>query len=226
MIIYDSARSSPSSGFVRIKNFKKKFLEIIASSLVTFSIVSLIFYFFPIVKEEVKFLGVEKESTRLTFGDLIVKMDAYDARVEGLDPYFSISIPKINASADIIPNVDINNPDEYLSALKRGVAHARGTSFPDQEKTIYLFSHSTNSPLNFNEYNAVFYLLRKLEKKDKIYVYFLNRKHVYEVTEKVITDSTDTSWLESTGEGERLVLQTCDPPGTTLKRLIIVARPI
>jgi len=226
MIIYDSSRSSPSSGFVRIKNLKKKFLEIVASSLVTFSIVSLIFYFLPIIKEEIGYLGVEKETTKLTFGDLIVKMDAYDARMEGLDPYFSISIPKINASADIIPNIDINNSVEYLSALKRGVAHARGTSFPNQDKTIYLFSHSTNSPLNFNEYNAVFYLLKKLEKKDKIYVYFLNKKYTYEVTEKVITDSTDTSWLDNTTDGERLVLQTCDPPGTTLKRLIIVARPI
>ena len=71
--------------------------------------------------------------------------------------------------ANIIPNIDPGNPDEYLGALKKGVAHARGTSFPSQGRNIYLFSHSTNSPLNFSEYNAVFYLLRKLEKKDKIY---------------------------------------------------------
>lgn len=225
MIIYEAGKS-PQKGFVKVRNFKNKFLEIFASSLITFSIVSLIFYFFPIVKEEIKFWGVKKETNRLTFGDLIVKMDAYEASINNLDPYFSISIPKIDAKANIISNVDPNNSEEYLNVLKKGVAHSKGTNFPGQGKTIYLFSHSTNSPLNFSEYNAVFYLLRKLEAKDKIYVYFLNKKYVYEVTEKLIVDSSDTSWLNDNGRGERLVLQTCDPPGTSLNRLIIVAKPI
>lgn len=216
IVIYDSQKIAR----------KKKLLEIISSSLITFSIVSLAFYFFPILKEEVKFWSVKKENTRLTFGDLIVKMNAYEAWSNQIDPYFSIYIPKIDAKANIIPNIDPSNPDEYLQALKRGVAHARGTNFPGQGNNIYLFSHSTNSPLTFSEYNAVFYLLRKLDKKDKIYVYFLNKKHVYEVTNVIVTEANDTSWLNDDGSGERLVLQTCDPPGTSLKRLLVIARPI
>ncbi|HCR36253.1 hypothetical protein A2130_04945 [Candidatus Woesebacteria bacterium GWC2_33_12] len=216
IVVYDS------QNFTR----RRKLLEIIASSFITFSIVSLTFYFFPILKEEIKFWNVKKENTRLGFGDLIVKMDAYDAWSNNLDPYFSIHIPKIDAKANIVPNIDPGNPDEYLLALKKGVAHARGASFPGQESNVYLFSHSTNSPLNFSEYNAVFYLLRKLEKKDKIYVYFLNKKYVYEVTDIVIADANDTSWLNEKGQGERLILQTCDPPGTSLKRLIVIANPV
>lgn len=216
IVVYDSQKVAR----------KKKFLEIIASSLITFSIVSLAFYFFPILKEEIKFWNVKKENTRLTFGDLIVKMDAYEAWNNQIDPYFSIHIPKIDAKANIVPNIDPSNPDEYLEALKRGVAHARGTGFPGQGNNVYLFSHSTNSPLNFSEYNAVFYLLRKLEAKDKIYVYFLNKKYVYEVTDIVVADADDTSWLNDNEQGERLVLQTCDPPGTTLKRLIVIAKPL
>ena len=83
IVVYDS----------QIVTRKRRFLEIIASSLITFSVVSLIFYFFPILKEEIKFWNVKKENTRLGFGDLIVKMDASEAWDNNLDPYFSIDIP-------------------------------------------------------------------------------------------------------------------------------------
>jgi LPXTG-site transpeptidase (sortase) family protein len=226
IVIYDSSKAS-QRGFVKIRNYKRKFLEILASSLITFSIVSLLFYFYPILREEIKYRNVKQEFVKVGFGDLILKMDAYDASVEGLDPYYSISIPKIDAKATIIPNVDPNNPDEYMIALKKGVAHAKGTNFPGQNKNIYLFSHSTTaSPLYISRYNAVFYLLRKLSVKDKIYIYFLSKKYVYEVTEVKRISSNDTSWLQDQGIGEVLILQTCDPPGTTINRLIVVAKPL
>lgn len=230
MIIYESNKLQ-KSGFVKVRIGLKytilyHTLRILASSLITFSAVSLFFYYWPIVKEEVSYLKVGRENTKLGFGDLIQRMDAHDAIIDGIDPFFSISVPKINARANIIPNVDSNNQEEYLESLKKGVAHAKGTNFPGQSKLIYLFSHSTNSPLNFSEYNAVFYLLRKLEKNDKIYVYFLNKKYVYQVVEKRTSEAGDTSWLNDDGNGEKLVLQTCDPPGTSFKRLIVVATPI
>ena len=48
----------------------------------------------------------------------------------------------------------------------------------------------------------------------------------YVVQDKVITDSLDTSWLIDQGKGEVLVLQTCDPPGTSLNRLVVEAVPV
>ncbi len=230
MIVYQSGKSK-TSGYVIVRyGLKRRFLyhslRIIASSMITFSVVSVLFYFLPILKEEIGYLNVKEVETKLGFGDLIQRMDASDAIIDGVEPFFSISIPKIDAKANIISNVDSSNPDEYLESLKRGVAHAKGTNFPGQNKLVYLFSHSTNSPLNISNYNAVFYLLRKLEKNDKIYIYFLNKKYVYQVIDKRIASGNDTSWLKDTGEGEKLVLQTCDPPGTSLKRLIIIAKPI
>lgn len=230
MIIYESSKLQ-KSGYVNVHqevrySLKYHLIRILASSLVTFSIVSILFYYIPILREEIGYLKVDNREAKLGFGDLVQRMDASDAIQDGIDPFFSISIPKIDAKANIIPNVDSNNSKEYLESLTKGVAHARGTNFPNQKKLIYLFSHSTNSPLNFSEYNAVFYLLRKLEKNDKIYIYFLNKKYVYQVVEKRVTEANDTSWLQDDGKGERLVLQTCDPPGTSLKRLIIVAVPI
>jgi LPXTG-site transpeptidase (sortase) family protein len=77
----------------------------------------------------------------------------------------------------------------------------------------------------------VFYLLGKLEAGDSVIVFFADKKYVYEVTGKKSVSADDTSWLDindpgSEGSGEELLLQTCDPPGTTWRRLIVVAKPI
>ncbi len=196
----------------------------LGAGLIAFAIVGVIFSFWPIAQSEFLYRFGAKDQVKISkFAEIIGKSQAKEL---GLDPYFSIFIPKINAKAKVVPNVNAASPNDYLAALQEGVAHAAGTNFPGQGKTIYLFSHSTDSPVNIARYNAVFYLLRKLEKGDRIIIYFLGQEHVYVVTDKFITEANDTGWLKDDGNGERLILQTCDPPGTSWKRLIVVARPI
>ncbi len=138
---------------------------------------------------------------------------------------FAIYIPKIAASAKIIPNVDPANEAEYMDALSRGVAQARGTCFPGNSCRIFLFSHSSGAPFSSIEYNTTFYLLSKLEAGDQIWVYYHGKNFLYLVTDKKIVDSANTEYLTNTGDTEELVLQTCDPPGTTLNRLLVFAKP-
>lgn len=144
------------------------------------------------------------------------------------DTNFSVYIPKINAKARVVQNVDPADPKAYTNALKQGIAHAWGSAIPGEGKGIYLFAHSTNGPWNVSQYNAVFYLLRELkpEENDSIYVFSGGKLSKYKVAEKHITEAHDVSWLENAGSGpERLILQTCWPPGTIWKRLIVVAHP-
>ena len=88
-----------------------------------------------------------------------------------------------------------------------------------------MFAHSTDSPINIIRYNAIFYLLRELDRGDEIEVYFAGVKHRYIVTDKKIVEPTDVQYLTPTNNEskEQLILQTCWPPGTTLKRLLIFA---
>lgn len=142
------------------------------------------------------------------------------------DPLFSILIPKIGASAAVIPNVDPNDEQAFRRALQYGVAHARGTVFPGLNGNTYLFAHSTDSWWNVGRYNAVFYLLKDLEKGDDVIVFFENRRYNYKVTEKYIADPSDVSLLvNNRGYEQKLILQTCWPPGTTWKRLFVIAKP-
>ena len=144
----------------------------------------------------------------------------------GVTSYFSVVIPKIDAKANVVANVDTSNKKEYLDALSKGIAHAKSTNFPGQNGRIFLFSHSTDSPVNFARYNAIFYLLKKLSKGDEIIVFFADKKYKYEVTDTKITSPDDTSWLLGKMGEEELVLMTCDPPGTTWNRLMVVAKPL
>lgn len=143
------------------------------------------------------------------------------------DTSFSLVIPKIGATTKIAANVDPANEAEFLPVLQQEVAHAKGSVFPGIAGTTYLFAHSTDNFWDVGRYNAVFYLLKDLKPGDDIVVFFENRRHNYVVDKSVIVDPSDVSALTKAQEGgkEQLVLQTCWPPGTTWKRLLVFAKP-
>ena len=143
-----------------------------------------------------------------------------------IDPLFNILIPKIGANARVFPNVDPSSEDAFIPVLKKGVAHSEGTFFPGQPGNIYLFAHSTDNFWDVGRYNAIFYLLKDLDKGDDVVVFFQNVRHNYVVKEKKIIAPQEVSYITKARTGkELLVLQTCWPPGTTWQRLLVFAEP-
>ncbi len=144
-----------------------------------------------------------------------------------LDQQFHITIPSIGIDSNIIANVDINNQKEYEASLKKGIAHAKGTALPGEDggitKTIFLFAHSTNATWNIATYNALFYSLKDMNVGDQIDILFWGEKYTYTVTDKKIVEPNDVAFLDPQMEKEQLILQTCWPPGTSSKRLLIFA---
>lgn len=136
---------------------------------------------------------------------------------------FGIVVEKINANARVVANVDPADENAYTQALAEGVAHAKGTNYPGEIGNIYLFSHSTDAPWNIIRYNAIFYLLNKLEAGDKIILFYKGRRYDYIVFDKAITPASDTKYLVDSYNKSVLTLQTCDPPGTIINRLIVRA---
>jgi len=138
---------------------------------------------------------------------------------------FSLTIPKIDLEAKVIPNVDAANPDEYKAALKEGVAQAKGTGFPGQGKMIYIFGHSTDYAWNVQTYNALFYQVKDLTTGDLVQTKLGDKTYEYKVIDRQIVDPTDMSLIDKHASDDVLILQTCYPPGTTWKRLLVVASP-
>lgn len=137
---------------------------------------------------------------------------------------FTLLIPKISLNSKVFPNVDPSNKEEYLSVLKNGVAHAKFTAFPGTEGLVYIFGHSTDFPWNIQQYNALFYDIKDLKEGDEIIVLYNNKPYVYKTLYQKIIDNDNLVYLNSQTNAKMLVLQTCWPPGTTWKRLIVVAQ--
>lgn len=237
-VIYDGGAKSHGEVQVQASLATRLFYGLvqgIGAGIIGFVVISLLFTFGPLVKEETMYsLGLKTKVSENGFGNLVSGVSAEsEAKVRaeaaslGLDSYFSVYIPKIDAKERIIANVDTANKADYEDALLKGVGHARGTYFPGQGRNIFLFAHSTDSSVNFARYNAVFYLLPKLETGDKIIIYFADKKYQYQVTDKITTSAKDTKWvLNPPVDGETLILQTCYPPGTTWQRMLILAKPV
>lgn len=137
---------------------------------------------------------------------------------------FGIVIEKIDANAKIVANVNPANERQYVSALQFGVAQALGSTPPGEKGNLYLFSHSTDAPWNIIRYNAIFYLLKELDQGDRVIIFYQNKRYDYIVFDKTIASPTDISYLTNKYDVPVLTLQTCDPPGTLINRLIVRAK--
>lgn len=170
---------------------------------------------------------VPEESTTLAkpagsrFGDLLLGGSEV---ITPVSTDFGIVVEKIGANAKVVPNVDPGDEKSYTKALAQGVAHAKGTSYPGQRGNIYLFSHSVDAPWNIVRYNAVFYLLNKMEVGDRVIMFYQGRRYDYLVFDKAIAKPDDTHFLTDSYDQSVLTLQTCDPPGTLFNRLIVRAK--
>lgn len=200
----------------------KSWVRRIGNGFLLTALIGFLLIWGPLLKEELIFRFKKNVSSQLFFGDLI-KASSLNSSLVVPDLNFSLIIPKIDARVKIFPNVDASNPKEYLPVLKKGVAHARGTVFPGMKGSIFLFAHSTDAPWNIIRYNAIFYLLGKLEKDDEIILVYGGKRFNYRVLEKKIVDVTETSFFTQKEE-ELLVLQTCYPPGTTRRALLVFAK--
>lgn len=136
---------------------------------------------------------------------------------------FSIVIPKIGVNATVIPGVNPASKIGYNEALTKGVAHASTSFYPNENGTVYLFSHSTNYEWFVDDLNAVFYLVKNLEKGDVVVIMYLGTRYTYEITDKLIVSPREISYLAPIWGKRNLILQTCWPPGTISKRMLLFA---
>lgn len=203
-------------------------------------ILAIVFLLGPLLQAEVKYrtnrvFGVKRMiSNVVTSGESVISdsggpnsFSNTEAKANQIIPVsteFGIVIEKIDANAKIIPNVDPGNEKEYSKALQSGVAQALGSTLPGENGNLYLFSHSTDAPWNIIRFNAVFYLLRELESGDRVIIFYQNKRFDYIVFDKQVVSPADVSFLTNRYDLPVLTLQTCDPPGTLINRLIVRAK--
>lgn len=181
--------------------------------------------FGPVIKEE---LGYQFDQWSGVRYSLEANPQFPESAIRPINPInkeFSLVIPKLNVNVAVFPEIDPNNPSQVLPILKKGIAHVKGTDYPDEEGNVYLVAHSADTFYNVARYNAVFFLVDKLEKGDEIDLFYRSKRYKYAVIDKVILKSTETEQYLQAITGEKtLTLQIGYPPGTIFRRLIVVAQ--
>lgn len=143
----------------------------------------------------------------------------------GPDP--KLIIPKINVEAPMVYGVDPLNNDLVENKLRDGVVHypiANAASVPGQNGATTILGHSSMDVFDDGKYKFVFVQLSKLETGDNFYINYQGTRYTYSVTKKEIIDPKDIAKVAPTDPSKpSVILITCDPPGTALRRLLVFA---
>ncbi len=211
-----------------IKLSQERILRWTGTALVVVSVLVLLSTFFPVLLEEAKYqLLPSQEHKAVVTKEMQEEVGLPPSQViVPASEEFGIVIPKIGANAPVIADVDWQDSRVYQSVLARGVAHAKGTKKPGEAGNVFLFSHSGVDFLEANRYNALFYLIDKLQPGDDITVFYRGDKFVYRVTEKLRVAPDRLEYLVGSGDQKTLTLMTCWPAGTTLERLLVIAEQV
>jgi len=225
-IVIFSARKAKKSGsfFISKKPKRSRVRRPLGYFFLALSLAGIILFLLPIARAEFQYrlysyrkqiLGEENYQVRSKFSLIL---SPYDDR-------FELIIPKLGIKTQVFTDVDPANEAEYEEILKDNVAHAAGSNLPGEGGLVYIFGHSTNSVFDLEHYNPVFYLLDKLNLGDELGIIHQGKVYIYQVAEKKVVEADELDDITSGNSKEKLILQTCWPPGTTLKRLLVIAYP-
>lgn len=138
-----------------------------------------------------------------------------------------VIIPKINVEIPVDYSQTTTNESQIENALNSGVVHYPTTVLPGQKGNAAFFGHSSNNIFNPGKYKFAFVLLHELVPGDTFYLTKDGKAYVYKVISKNIVPPTQVSVLDDIpGQTATATLITCDPPGTSLNRLVVVGEQV
>ena len=137
-----------------------------------------------------------------------------------------IIIPKINVQIPVVYGVNTIEESAVQTALEDGVVHYADTALPGQNGNGVIVGHSSNNIFNKGKYKFAFVLLNRLEIGDTFYLQKDGRRYTYQVYIREIVKPDDVSVLGTRDKPATVTLITCDPPGTTINRLVVVGEQI
>lgn len=149
-----------------------------------------------------------------------------DPATTAVGPEPKIIIPKINVEIPIIFDEESIEEAAVQRALEEGVIHYATTSNPGEVGNGAIFGHSSNNILNKGKYKFAFVLLNRLENGDLFYVQKDGKRYAYKVYKKTVVSPENVSVLDAQDKPATMSLITCDPPGTTINRLVVVGEQI
>lgn len=216
-----------------LKTTRKFYFRTLPNILILLGIVLLTLAYGPIIKDEIWFKLKEARAQKYILNDPNAQSESIFAKylssapvsIKPVNTDFSIIIERIDVNAPIVADVSVTDERAYSEALKSGVAHASTSDYPSTNAgNVYLFAHASINFWEAGRYASVFNLLRKLDLRDKVHIFFRGDDYTYAVVNKEFLSGWNTYPLTRPVIEPTLTLQTCDPPGTTINRLVVTAK--
>jgi sortase A len=142
----------------------------------------------------------------------------------GTEP--TLVIPKINVEVPVVYDEPSTEEKAVQAALERGVVHYANTPKPGEQGNGVIVGHSSSNILNRGKHKFAFVLLRSLDEGDTFYIQFNSKRYAYRIFQKRVVKPSEVSVLYNNEKPSSFTLITCDPPGTSLNRLVIVGEQI
>jgi LPXTG-site transpeptidase (sortase) family protein len=138
-----------------------------------------------------------------------------------------VIIPKINVEIPVDYSETSTSETAIENDLEGGVVHYPTTVLPGQDGNTAFFGHSSNNIFNPGKYKFAFVLLHTLVDGDTFYLTYNDKIYVYKVISHTVVSPSDVGVLGSvSGQTATATLITCDPPGTSINRLVVVGQQI
>lgn len=138
-----------------------------------------------------------------------------------------VIIPKINVEIPVVYGLTTNAESVIENNLEDGVVHYPSTEVPGQQGNVAIFGHSSNNIFNKGKYKFAFVLLHELRAGDTFYLTYNKQVFAYKVILRKVVDPSEVGVLDNVpGQTATATLITCDPPGTSLHRLVVVGEQI
>lgn len=161
----------------------------------------------------------------LTSQNLIV--DPLESTKVGPEP--RLIIPKINVDAPVVYSLNSLSESAVQTALKDGVVHypiPGASSLPGEQGNSVILGHSSNDVFDDGNYKFIFVQLEQMQPGDTFYVNFQGTRYTYTVSRKEVILPTQVGKLAEAAGKPQMLLVTCVPVGTALKRLVVYADQI
>ncbi len=136
--------------------------------------------------------------------------------------YFFLTVPKLRIENALVEtNAKTLNPDLALG-------HYTGSALPGEVGNTFIYGHSV-LPFFYNpdNYKTIFSTLHNLEVGDEVIISYNNKKLTYKVEKLENLRPQDVEPLAELKPAylneSTLVLMTCSPAGTKIKRLLVQA---
>lgn len=132
---------------------------------------------------------------------------------------FTLTIPKLNITQALV-KVDGENADKSLVLLP-------GTALPGEKGNVFIAGHSNYFQIfeQDNWYLSIFKNLHELKAGDEVITTTQGQDFRYKIVSMKVVDPKDISVIRPPDtSGRYITLMTCVPPGTFMKRLIVLGR--